>query len=117
MNITETVVKTTYTIEFTAGEFKQIVDSYLHSSKQHHYPRAFEKIEPEHLLKEASPEKVFDELFLNATSDLYNLIAEHFGFDGWYNAGHYRKNRECYCMQVFNYGDTLSPLIGYSGKE
>ena len=108
MIITEQVVKTTYSIRFTFEEFKQIAKNYQSGMKQHHHPRAFVDININELLKETETAKGFEYLSLDGNGDTYQLIAESFGFTGWTNAGYYDTKKDTYCMQVFDYGDTLN---------
>ena len=108
MIITEQVVKTTYSIRFTLSEFQQMAREYQNSSDQHRYARAFNDIDIDKLLDTEKPEIVFfRELSMKGNPDTFKYIAEYFGFDGWSNAGYYSRTKECYCMQVFDYGDTI----------
>lgn len=108
MHITKQEVKTTYDIRFTFAEFLEIARTYNNSMEQHRHPHAFENINLDKLLdSDTTAEGAFKQLFLNGTGDTYLLIANHFGFEGWSNGGYYCKGQECYCMQVYNCGDTM----------
>lgn len=108
MNITSIEVKTTYRINFTIYEFIQLIESYQTSMDKHKYPRAFEDLD---ILDEIDQDEVqtfFKKMGVIGNTDLFNLIANWFGFDGWANAGYYNEKKEIYCMSVYNNGDTMN---------
>lgn len=108
MTITQKDVRTTYRINFSLVEFIQICQAYQTSMNKHHYPRAFENLNILDEIKVKEVESFFKEMGIRGNGDLFSLIANHFGFDGWSNAGYYNESKQCYCMSVFDHGDTLN---------
>lgn len=111
MIITNKETKTFYNIRFTLSEFAQICDNYTRSTNKHKYPRAFESIAIEEVIESNATSTLinfFKEMGMIGNADLFSLIANHFGFDGWDNAGYYNLTKQCYCMRVFDYGDTIN---------
>lgn len=108
MTIASKETKTFYNIRFTSSEFAAIAQHYLNSTDKHKYPRAFENNELTEDIKITVLDEFFKEMGITGNGDLFRLIAEYFGFDGWQNAGYYNRNKNCYCMTVYDYGDTLN---------
>ena len=91
MKILKQEVKTNYNISFDLSEFLQICHDYMTSMNKHRHPRAFENLDISDEIKVKEVEAFFKEMFVVGNGDLFALIAEHFGFDGWSHAGYYNK--------------------------
>lgn len=110
MTITKKEVKTTYTINFTAGEFAYVLDAWQKSMQKHRHPHAFENLPFDDIsdLKLAAVHEYFTQLAVMGNPDTYSFIAEYFGFDGWSSVGYYNKAKKVYTMTVYDNGDTLN---------
>ena len=102
MQITKQEVKTTYDIRFTFAEFLEIARAYNNSMDKNRHPLGFENISLEKLLdSETTAEWAFKQLFLKGTGDTYQLIANHFGFEGCPTADTTARHRSaivCRCI-------------------
>jgi hypothetical protein len=114
MKITETKVKTLYTIKLDTADFAILLEQF-HDDKENEcvalteYPKAFDfYTTTRENVREEVAAAVMNQMFSRANGDTYNYIARTLGFDGWENAGYYNKIKRIYTMVVYNNGDTLN---------
>jgi hypothetical protein len=114
MKITETKVKTLYTIKLDLADFALILE-HFHSDRENCDPilcvckTAFDWLAHTSAdVSESRAETVIQQLYSDAKADTYTYIAKTLGFDGWENAGYYDGKKKIYTMVVYNNGDTLN---------
>ena len=110
MKVTSKEVRTIYSIKVSATDFYEVkvawfADEVLRIS----YPKAFSFCASETAaLENQCLEKTIREMQeLSASGDRARLIAKHFGFDGFENAGYFNKRTRTLDMVVYNHGDDM----------
>lgn len=114
MKITETKVKTLYNIVLDTADFAILLEQFHDDKKDnavilYSCQKAFDWLETTHAhVSEQRAIAVMGQMHSKAHGDTYNYLAKSLGFDGWENAGYFDKNKNRYCMVVYNNGDTLN---------
>lgn len=107
MKVIKQEVKTFYKIALTIKDIVELFEEYpTKESNEIIYPNAFEKIDTKDTTM-GNLRIVLKNFSQLSNRHTLNYVANHFGFDGWDNAGHFHEASQTYRMIVYTEGDTM----------
>ena len=105
MKITSAKVETVYHIEYT---FEDFIEAAHDDDWRIARPQAFMVGGIDILdMSEEKQIKIFRSTINSLHGDTYDVIARHFGFDGWKHAGLYNERKDLRTITVYREGDDL----------